>query len=204
MNYLAHVLLSGSELEWQLGGFLGDFIKGPIASEQILDQQGLPWSLSVARGVALHRTLDAYVDQLPAYKHCIELLGPEYRRIGGIVMDVIFDHLLVNHWDNFGDQELLMFSRQFYRFCDDQHERLPVRAAGFIRAATDHDLFVAYGRADIISSVLGRIASRLKYATNLEEAGELALDKLDDFEPHFLEVMSLLIKFSADFRSRNS
>lgn len=204
MNYLAHVLLSGSELEWQLGGFLGDFIKGPIDTVEVLDQQGVPWGLSVIRGVELHRKLDVYVDQLPAYKHCIELLGPEYRRIGGIVMDVIFDHLLVNQWNHFGDQELPIFSRQFYRFCEGQQERLPVRAAGFIRAATDHDIFVAYGRTDIISSVLGRIASRLRYATNLEEAGELALDKLDDFEPYFLEVMSLLFKFSADFRSRNS
>ena len=30
MNYLSHIYLSGDKLEAQLGGLLGDFLKGPL------------------------------------------------------------------------------------------------------------------------------------------------------------------------------
>jgi len=30
MNYLAHLFLAPEDEDWQLGGILGDFVKGPI------------------------------------------------------------------------------------------------------------------------------------------------------------------------------
>lgn len=200
MNYLAHVLLSGCEPEWQLGGYLGDFVKGPLNNRVLLDQQGERWTAPVVGGITLHRKLDAHIDQMSGYMKCVELLGAQHRRVGGIVIDVIFDHLLVHHWQQFGRGELLQFSRQFYQYCQQHDQRLPVRAQSFISAAASHDLFVGYGDRKIIVAVLERISGRLRYRTNLEEAGRVALDKLQAIESLFVQLMPELIAFAADYR----
>lgn len=202
MNYLAHVLLSGSEPDWQLGGYLGDFIKGPLHGA-LLDQQGEPWSDSVLGGVLLHRKLDVHIDRQPGYMQCVELLGPEYRRVGGIVMDVIFDHLLVHHWERFGSGDLLHFSQSFYQYCQRYDQRLPQRAQNFVSAAARHDLFVGYGDSKIITAVLQRIAGRMRYQTNLELAGQVALHNLQPIESLFLQLMPELIEFAAAFRRQH-
>ena len=56
MNYLAHILLSGDNLDIQVGGLLGDFVKGPLQGQ---------YPEKVEQGIALHRKLDVYTDAQP-------------------------------------------------------------------------------------------------------------------------------------------
>ena len=202
MNYLAHVLLSGDHCHWQLGGYLGDFIKGPLPP-QLLDTRGAPWQDEVREGVQLHRQLDAFVETLPAYQAALQLLGPQYRRVGGIVIDVMFDHLLVHHWQRYHEQSLQAFSGRFYRVCLDNRERLPERAARFISAAAQHDLFSAYGVESTYLAVVERIAGRLRYTTNLVQAGQESLQHLPALRPLFREIMPQLQQFASEYRRRS-
>ncbi len=196
MNYLAHIVLSGADPRWQLGGYLGDFVKGSL-DKPLLDQCGQPWGDAVIDGIRLHRLLDAEVETLPEYRTCVALLGPEFRRVGGIAIDVLFDHLLVNHWHRFSDEPLPVFSRRFYRYCEAHAERLPHRAAGFIEAAARHDLFLGYGERQTFLAVMERIERRLRYRTNLLAAADRALQQLDQIETQFIGIMPVLLAISA-------
>jgi len=196
MNYLAHVYLSGDGVDAQLGGLLGDFIKGPlplvwldpnmaepliearskavqgIGSHEkphplLLNRSGRPWSRELLAGIYLHRLIDAYIDQHPLFKSCIERLGPEHRRVAGIALDVFFDHLLARLWRRVHLQSLADFSGAFYAHCAARSDELPIRAATLMARAQEHKLFESYAQLDVIAAVLIRIDQRLSRRTSL-------------------------------------
>lgn len=206
MNYLAHVLLSGADPQWQLGGFLGDFIKGPLPvldenyppesiSKSMLDAQGNPWSRSVLQGVVLHRQLDVFTDAHPIYKQCVAKLGSQHRRFASIALDVFLDHLLVRHWSEFHPTSLDKFSREFYGFCSDRSAILPPRAERFIRAAAEHHLFTGYGHWRVFEQVLERIDQRIRFESNLSEVGA-------EIDRHYDELTSMLLVFLAEAKKQ--
>lgn len=199
MNYLAHIFLSGPDPEWQLGGFLGDFVKGPLP-EALPDKQGDHWAPGVVSGIQLHRQLDAYVDSWREYQACLEILGRDYRRVGGIALDVFFDHLLVRHWSRFSDVPLSEFSQAFYQLCARHQSRLPESAARFIHRASINDLFQGYGREDMFLPVLERIDQRIRFETNLLPAGEAVLNRYPELEERFLRWMPQLVDKATELR----
>lgn len=203
MNYLAHILLSGSDPDWQLGGLLGDFVKGPlvpVCPAGLVDRQGQPWAPGVVAGIQLHRQLDAFVDAWPEYLACLELLDRSYRRVGGIALDVYFDHLLARHWSRFSPVALSAFSRDFYDLCSRQHQRLPESAARFMSRAAENDLFQGYGRQSLYLPVLQRIDERIRFDTNLIAAGEQVLQRSAELEQCFLRWMPQLLAKATELR----
>jgi acyl carrier protein phosphodiesterase len=210
VNYLAHILLSGHDSQWQLGGYLGDFIKGPLglldpllsAQQQrqqtssdnvplhLLDAQGNPWSQSVLQGVALHRRLDVFTDSHDDYKRCLALLGPDCRRFAPIALDVFVDHILSLHWAEFHDASLDDFSGEFYRFCTDHQACLPQGAASFIERAAQYHLFAGYARWDVFERVLQSIDQRIRFKSNVAEVGT-------EIYRHYDALTSILLPFIA-------
>ena len=188
MNYLAHIWLSGPDLHWQLGGLLGDFIKGPLPGT-LSDRSGQPWPDAVRAGVHLHRLLDAWVERLPAYRACLRLLPAEHRRLGGVALDVYFDYLLVRHWPAFSERSLDQFSQQFYDFSALHSARLPERAERYLCRARAHHLFRGYGELTTYRQVLAAIEQRLRFPLDLRGAGESVLQQGAEIEVHFLELL---------------
>ena len=78
MNYLAHLLLAEDTEESLLGNFLGDFVKGNI---------GTRYSPAIARGILLHRKVDAFTDTHPITKSSRCLFSRQRRRYAGIIID---------------------------------------------------------------------------------------------------------------------
>ncbi len=195
MNYLAHIWLSGPDLHWQLGGLLGDFIKGPLP-DLLPDSGGQPWPPAVRGGVRLHRLLDARVEQLPNYRACLQLLPPTQRRIAGVALDVYFDYLLVRHWSAFCDQPLDQFSRRFYDFSLQHAGRLPARAERYLGRARDNHLFRGYGELTTYRQVLAAIEQRLRFPLDLRAAGEAVVARGPDIEHHFLQLLPELRRWA--------
>ena len=203
MNYLAHVLLSGADPRWQLGGFLGDFIKGPLPPV-LLDERGDSWEQEVLRGIQLHRRLDSVIDSSPDFIRALSLFPSGQRRVAGIVLDVIFDHLLVRHWRFFSDDSLSEFCQQFYQVGLSQRGRLPQSAERFLQVAAQHDLFAGYGNADQVKAVIERISTRLRAPNQLVAAGEHAFAHLNTIEPLFLRAFPQLQRFAVQYQTDGS
>ncbi len=202
MNYLAHVFLSGEDPDWQLGGYLGDFVKGSLEHGSHCEM-GQAWALGVVCGMQLHRYIDAEVDRQLYFRKSINSLDPELRRVAGIAMDVFYDHLLARHWDDYCDRPLLQFSRDFYRVCLSQDDRLPESAKYFIGRAAKADLFSGYQNREIYRQVIERISLRLKSPVlqkNLIKAGDQILDNYSLIEKGFHKQFPLLIDLAANRR----
>ncbi|BFM13975.1 ACP phosphodiesterase [Maricurvus nonylphenolicus] len=201
MNYLAHLLLSGDDPEWQLGGFLGDFVKGPLTPVPT-DQLGGPWSPGIVAGMTLHRAIDAYVDQHPLYLQALSRLGPEFRRIGGIALDIAFDHLLAIHWQRFSDRGLDDYCQGIYRVFSQHEQRFPPSAALFSERMREFALLQSYRETETLEQVLIRVGKRLRFENRLAETYALVEANRSLLTGDFLQLMPELVVFAGERRTQ--
>ncbi len=161
MNYLAHLLLSGPDPDWRLGGLLGDFVKGPLTGE-------LPPAIEA--GIRLHRRIDASTDDHPAYRDSFVLLDPRWRRYAGIILDIWFDHLLSCQWSQWHSLPLEDFCDQCWQDFHARSRYIPPRAQAFIQRAEQFQLLESYRDRDVIARTLERVGQRLRRPVPLQEA----------------------------------
>ena len=114
MNHLAHFHLAWPERDLLAGALEGDYRKGPLGSD-------IPAPL--ARGVRLHRLIDAYTDQHPDLAELRRAFPQRLRRYAGILLDLSFDHYLSLHWHAFADLELPEFNDRVLAVLEEE-ERL--------------------------------------------------------------------------------
>ena len=124
MNYLAHIFLSGSNRQLQVGNFIGDFVKGNQVNN---------FPDEIRKGIILHRRIDCFTDSHEVVRETISLLRPHFGRYSGIVVDMYFDHLLAACFEKYSeDQSLKRFAANFYFSVIRYYTQLPSRVKGFI------------------------------------------------------------------------
>lgn len=160
MNHLAHLLLAGPDPALRAGGFLGDFVRGPLTGARPME---------VELGIALHRHLDVTTDRHPAVRAAVASFDPPLRRWAPVALDVWFDHLLAADFEALADTALPEFARTAYAQLDDHRAHLPPAAAGFLDRMREHDLLVRYRDGAIVDGVLGRLATRSRRAAPLAQ-----------------------------------
>jgi acyl carrier protein phosphodiesterase len=171
LNFLAHLLLAGDDEGLRLGAMLGDFVRGSRA----LARYDAPTRL----GIRLHRHIDATTDALPAVTGLLEQLKPPFRRYGGIIIDLAFDHHLARRWDEFSAVPLAAFDQGVRKMLAEHDAIVPERLRGFMRYADRRGLFEAYReKSEILYSLRG-VGRRLSRANPLHRVDEI----WDDFEP---------------------
>lgn len=128
MNLLAHSVLAFDDAALLAGQFAGDFVRGP-------DLSG--WSPRVAAGIRLHRRVDAFTDAHPLVVAARSEFEPALRRHAGVIIDVVFDHLLARAWPRPAGRTLAEHARWVDASLTAHGPELPaalVRFAGFVRA----------------------------------------------------------------------
>jgi len=90
VNYLGHLLVLPDAGLITLGNLLGDFFKGRVEGIE-------PMELRL--GVALHRAIDRFTDSHPVVMRSVARLGTGRRRLGGVLVDVFYDHFLAQGVD---------------------------------------------------------------------------------------------------------
>lgn len=192
MNHLAHLVLAGPDEGLQLGAFLGDHVKGLKALEAMPP--------SWARGVRLHRYVDRQCDQHPALRDLLAGLEPPWRRYGGIIFDVLFDHLLTRHWDRFGPLPLAQLAARTDRLLARHRTHLPLRLQRFAVWARDQRLWQRYGDRALIAEILGLIAWRHGRPSPIADGLKLLDANEEAVEAAFLAVFSDLERQVADWK----
>lgn len=183
MNYLAHIYLSGDNPNIQVGGLLGDFVKGPLSGN-------LPTSIET--GIALHRAIDSSTDRHPQFCEILKNIPPPWRRYGGILIDLYLDHLLASRWAQFHPAPLTRYCQDFYRNLDSHWDLLPERAQHFCRVAPRVNWLESYANRAHLPQMLDNIGKRLRKPVPLGQGLsclELQQQALDDcfvalFEAH--------------------
>lgn len=191
MNYLAHFhlaqqLASRSDLDHQgllIGGLLGDFVKGPLQGQY-------PQSWEV--GIRLHRRIDALTDSHPRVSECLQKLPVNYRRYGGIMLDVCFDHCLSRHWHKLHPSSLSHFSQDCYQQILVHKNDYPRAANRQISFLAEYDVLNMMDNWHNIEAMLARIAKRIPRETPLSHCGPELAKLLPFIEQQFLKLYPAL------------
>lgn len=161
MNFLAHAFLAGTDPALMVGGVIGDWIKGPLPGQ-------LPADL--VRGVALHRAIDSHAETHPAFRASRIRISPARRRYGGVVVDILYDHLLASRWDEYHTQPLGAFCAEVYRHIDLRMGDIPPSAHFALNLMAEEDWLTSYRHIDGIADVLARMSSRARQPNPLRNA----------------------------------
>lgn len=184
MNFLAHLWLAGDDDDLRLGAMLGDFLRGTPGA---LD---LPPGLR--RGILLHRFIDQYVDSLPELAHLRQSFPDPFRRYGGIILDLAFDHELARRWEEFSSESLEDFDRGVRDLLARHAEFVPEDLRRFMRYADRRGLFAAYrDESEVLHSLRG-IGRRLSRPNPLHRVAEVWPDMRGAFRSGFATVFPLV------------
>ena len=183
MNFLAHCLLGHPHTGLMAGGFIGDFVKGPVP-------ETLPDELRA--GIRLHRRVDAVSNRLPGIAVSVRRLDPELRRVAPVLLDILADHCLANRWEHHGHGDLATFAAASYRAIDAYAIHLPPPGKRFFLRMREIDLFVRYREPETALRAMGYVLERLRHehlAPKLDPIVRDALPALtDDFDVYFPEL----------------
>jgi acyl carrier protein phosphodiesterase len=191
MNFLAHAYLAGPDTAIQLGGLIGDFVKGPLPA-------GLPED--VAAGVRLHRHIDSFADAHPAFLRSRNRVSAARRRVAGIMVDLFYDHFLALRWAEFAPDSLQARTSALYALMYAQAELLPPRLQEILPRMSGGDWFGSYVSPAAIVETVNRMARhRLSRPALLEGGGEELLANYAGFEADFRAFLPDALAFSGEW-----
>ena len=181
MNYLAHSHLAYITHTSYTGAILGDFVKGSISA--------LPYSSYIKQGVYIHRKVDSFTDHHDITKKWKLQLGP-WRRYGGIILDMFFDHALAKQFDDHKLQ-LKPFSQLVYKelltSLKQDSSDLPARFTRTVNYMSEGDWLTSYQKVEHIQRALSGIDSRLSKPVGLANSVDWYLTHQAEFDLDFIE-----------------
>ncbi|MFK7955376.1 MAG: ACP phosphodiesterase [Lysobacterales bacterium] len=193
MNYLAHAVLSGNDPQWQLGGYLGDHVRG---------RRWETYPQSIARGILLHRKIDVFTDGHPVFARARERLDPSYRRYSGILLDIFFDHFLARSFADLTGRNLGLFAGVTYTNLRAHWHLLPRSLQRFSRYQQQHNLLVNYADDECIHMVLQAVSGRVRRENPLASGLTELKAHRSELNNDFHELFADLRGFAADNRQR--
>ncbi|MGE3179825.1 MAG: ACP phosphodiesterase [Vicinamibacterales bacterium] len=191
MNFLAHLYLSGPEPDVVVGNFIGDFVKGREWTRRLRPD--------VARGVRLHRAIDAFTDRHPLVKQSQARLRPTYRHYASVIVDIYYDHYLAARWAEYSAEPLAVFADRAYRLLASEDETLPERARGMLPRMASANWLLAYAEVEGIARALHGMSRRARPGSRLDQAARDLTAHYSAFEAEFRGFFPELQAFAASW-----
>ncbi|KQV91357.1 hypothetical protein ASD15_04825 [Massilia sp. Root351] len=173
MNYLAHIFLARQSDAAMIGAMLGDFAKANVSGV---------YTPEIEREIMLHRYIDSYTDGHPVVKDAVRLFGGPRRRYGGIVLDVFYDHLLTQRWDQYSDMPRHVLIERFHRALRAHMDILPEKLQAIAPRIIEQQWLAGYEELAGVEMAVTRISTRLS------RNGHLMREGLDDLRLHYAAI----------------
>ncbi len=187
MNWLAHIFLSENNVEYQHGNLLADFLKGR-SWESASD--------AFKSGIKAHQAIDHFTDSHPLVSRSQSRLG-ERGYLKGVVIDIVYDHLLVRNWLEFSSITHAEFIHRFNTESEEIYSSYPENARAFLSRLIASGHLMDYSSFSGVEKALLRIDDRLSQRVLRHESASeylpMASVKLKQIEEDFLAFMPELI-----------
>lgn len=193
MNFLAHFHLAWPDEGLVVGGLEGDYYKGRLRGDLAPE---------IARGVKLHRAIDAHTDQHAAIVSLRREFPSGLRRYAGILIDISFDHYLTLHWSRFGQAPLIEFNETIYRQLSNRKGELSPPAQAMAGRMLQHDILGRYHDWDAVTGTASRIGERFSRGNPLLDVARHIEPLRPALEATFLGFYPQLLEFSKQEQAR--
>lgn len=188
MNWLAHVFLSEQKVDFQIGNFLADPMKGRLWDGASDDMQ---------KGVHIHQLIDSYTDS-----HNIVSQSKKRLRAKGllkpVIIDLTYDYLLTKNWELFCSVSIQEYIDDFYHHASLRSAELPNPANTLVRNLIEGDRLNKYHQLAHLKNAFERIDTRLSERLLARENAvgyfDAVVDNISDIEEDFLIFFPQLCK----------
>jgi len=192
LNYLAHLYLSEGDPDSLIGSLMGDFVKGRIDPAL---SPAMRW------GIQLHRRIDSFTDAHAVFRRSKRRIRPEFRRYGGILVDLYYDHFLARQWSRYSTVPLEDFAQKVYSLMQERQHGFPATMQRSVSYMIANELLQSYEDLKGIERALQGIEGRLKRPSRLREAVLDLEDNhralADDFAIFFPDLIRFVRRFGA-------
>ena len=189
MNYLAHVFLGSSSHEERVGQLLADEVKG---------MQYRTFPAGVQRGILMHRWVDATTDSSPHLEQAKKLLHGTTGRVTPIALDVIMDHFMSVHWDQYHSEPLPEFIATTYSVLEEHRPLWPAKSAFRLEHLIQNDWLGRYATLDGIALTMKQMAQRKSILHPLPESLQVVEKHRITFENTFhLLIRELIVGYKS-------
>lgn len=178
MNWLAHLVLSEPSPAFRIGNLLPDILRGR-------DIAALPEKFQA--GIQRHRAIDRFTDSHPVFARSRQRLVAPYRRFGGILVDIFYDHFLARSWNRYSDVSLDRFTREVYTSFSQHRHELPSLAYTRLMQIQSGDWLGAYQDLGGVRRALDGIGLRLRRPQPLGEATAQLERSYAEFDEDFTQ-----------------
>lgn len=189
MNYLAHIFLSGSDFQLQVGNFIGDFVKGSHLND---------YPSQIRKGISLHRKIDNFTDTHEIVKETKAFIRPTFGRYSGIIVDMYFDYFLAKNFDTYSEISLNRFALRFYLNIIRHYKYLPDRVKGFIFHFIFSNRLKKYASLEGLKSSLSIMSTYNVSAIHPQNTISFLIENLEELEKRFNLFFPDLIKFVSE------
>jgi acyl carrier protein phosphodiesterase len=189
MNFLAHLLLSGSPVTTP---DYEDIVVGNFAAEAVRGQAGLlAYAPAVQRGIRLHRFIDTFTDSHPVQRRTTARLREAgLGKWAGVVADVAYDHLLARDFPQYHYnpvEPLPAFAQRMYALLQARRHELPERLQQMFHYMRQGDWLTGYAHPTGLEKALLGLSRRVPAATVLATGAAAFLKELPAYEADFRE-----------------
>lgn len=188
MNYLAHLALAPRTPQLLAGNLLGDFVKG---RESLLRAR---YPQELVDGMMMHRAVDRATDMHPAFRHSRSLLTESRRRFAGIVVDIIYDHFLTLHWQEFFEQSLEDFVESVYGLFDTHPEWVVGELASVYPRMKREQWLLKYRSEKDLNHIFKQLSKRCRFKNTMGGTIKDLRANYEGFSEDFCEIFSDLQK----------
>ena len=186
MNWLAHIFLSEYSVEFQIGNYISDPLKGK-AWENASD--------NVKKGITTHKIIDGFCDDNIHFinsKNRLKTKG----LLRGVAVDLIYDYLLTKNWNKFCNIDFETFTHTFYKQTRVLLKTYPLNVQNELRKIVDYELLHAYSNLEDLSLAFKRIdrrlSPRLLLRDTLTSYISPTFENIDEIEKDFLEFFPII------------
>jgi acyl carrier protein phosphodiesterase len=195
MNFLAHAYLSGEDEKLMAGNFFADFVKGRQALKLV--------DPAIARGIALHRQIDAFTDTHRVVAESKKRLKPKYRHYSAVIVDVFYDHFLARNWLQYHQQPLDEYVKLVYKTINRNLALAPGDFPYMFQYMEKGNWLLNYGKVEGIGRSLSGMAQRTMYESKMDEAVQDLVTYYEAFNSEFKEFFPELITFCLNWRAEH-
>lgn len=161
MNFLAHAYLSDNDENVIIGNFIADRVKGKGWEN---------YSGGIKTGILLHRFIDHFTDTHAVNRESARILQPYFGKYSAVVTDVVNDHFLSVHWDQFHSEKRNNFIHFTYEILQKNISVLPEQSQMMLPFMVKQDWLGSYITLEGISDVLRRMSKRTPFVSNMEKS----------------------------------
>jgi acyl carrier protein phosphodiesterase len=186
LNYLAHIYLSGSNEEILVGNFIGDYVKGFELGR---------YSEAMRQGIMLHRHIDSFTDTNMIVKRSKARLVERYRKYAGIIIDIFYDHFLLDAWPVYSNKPVDEFILNVHDILCKHLDVLPEGVRLFLPSFIKNNWIQKYSTVDGIEDILHRMSAHTTLPEETEFAIKVLREDYNEFAAEFKAFFPSIISY---------